>query len=57
MSGGVDSLSSCCVNAMDEFVNSQNTYRENYPDTPFIPDDIKKLSGQEFLDITGLEVW
>ena len=34
---------------------TRNTYRENYPDTPIIPDDIKKLSGQEFLDITGLK--
>ena len=43
-----------CIN---EFVpTAQETYKENYPDTPIIPDDIKKLSGQEFLDITGLKV-
>ena len=43
-----------CVN---EFVEeARNTYRENYPNTPILPDDINKLSGQEFLDITGLDV-
>ena len=42
-----------CIN---EFVEeARNTYRENYPDTPIIPDDIKKLSGQDFLDATGLK--
>ena len=42
-----------CVN---EFVEeARNTYKENYPNTHIIPDDIKKLSGQEFLDITGLK--
>lgn len=42
-----------CVN---EFVpEAANTYRENYPDTPIIPDDIKKMSGQEFLDLTKLK--
>jgi len=43
-----------CVN---EFVEeARNTYKENYPNTPILPDDINKLSGQEFLDITGLGV-
>ena len=43
-----------CVN---EFVEeARNTYRENYPNTPILPDDINKLSGQEFLDITGIDV-
>ena len=43
-----------CVN---EFVEeARNTYKENYPNTPILPDDIIKLSGQEFLDITGLGV-
>ena len=43
-----------CVN---EFVEeARNTYKENYPNTPILPDDINKLSGQEFLDITGLDV-
>ena len=43
-----------CVN---EFVEeARNTYKENYPNTPILPDDIIKLSGQEFLDISGLDV-
>ena len=42
-----------CVN---EFVEeAQNTYRENYPDTPILPGDIKELSGKDFLDIVGLK--
>ncbi len=42
-----------CIN---EFVEeARNTYRENYSDTKIIPDDIKKLSGQDFLDATGLK--
>ena len=41
------------VLAVNEFVEeARTTYNQNYPDTPIIPDDIKKLSGQEFLDIT-----
>ena len=40
-----------CVN---EFVEeAQNTYKENYPDTPILPGDIKKLSGKDFTDIAG----
>ena len=43
-----------CIN---EFVEeAQNTYRENYPDTPILPGDIKQLSGQDFLDVAGIEV-
>ena len=43
-----------CIN---EFVEeAQNTYRENYPDTPILPGDIKELSGKDFLDIAGLGV-
>ena len=42
--------------AVNEFVEeARTTYGQNYPATPILPDDIKKLSGQEFLDITGLE--
>ena len=42
-----------CIN---EFVpEAANTYRKNYPNTPIIPDDIKKMSGQEFLDLTKLK--
>ena len=41
---------------VNEFVSeAANTYKENYPNTPIIPDDIKKMSGQEFLDATGLK--
>ena len=43
-----------CIN---EFVEeAQNTYRENYPDTPILPGDIKQLSGKDFLDVAGLGV-
>ena len=43
-----------CIN---EFVEEAcNTYRENYPTTHIIPDDIKTLTGKDFLDATGLEV-
>jgi len=43
-----------CIN---EFVEeAQNTYRENYPDTPILPGDIKELSGKDFLDAAGIGV-
>ena len=43
-----------CIN---EFVEeAQNTYRENYPDTPILPGDIKELSGKDFLDIANIGV-
>lgn len=43
-----------CVN---EFVEeARNTYAENYPDTPILPDDIKTLNGREFLEIANLNV-
>jgi len=42
--------------AINEFVEeARNTYRDNYPTTPIVPDDIKQLSGQDFLDLTGLK--
>lgn len=42
-----------CVN---EFVEeAQNTYRENYPETPILPGDIKELAGQDFLDKANLK--
>ena len=42
---------------VNEFVEeAQNTYRENYPSTIISPDDIKQLSGKDFLDATGLQV-
>ena len=44
------------VLAVNEFVEeARTTYNQNYPETPILPDDIKKLSGQEFLDITGIK--
>ena len=43
--------------AVNEFVEeAQNTYRENYPNTPILPGDIKELTGKDFLDVTGLQV-
>ena len=42
-----------CVN---EFVEeARNTYSDNYPDTPILPDDIKKLTGDSFLNLVGLK--
>jgi len=42
-----------CVN---EFVEeARNTYAENYPSTIIIPDDIKELTGKDFLKATGLK--
>ena len=42
-----------CVN---EFVKeAQTTYKENYPDTPILPDDIKELTGQDLLDAAGVK--
>lgn len=42
--------------AINEFVEeARNTYRDNYPTTPIVSDDIKELSGQDFLDLTGLK--
>ena len=42
--------------AINEFVEEARvTYKENYPETLIIPDDIKELSGQDFLDLVGLK--
>jgi len=42
--------------AINEFVEeARNTYQDNYPTTPIVPDDIKELTGQTFLDLTGLQ--
>ena len=42
-----------CVN---EFVEeAQNTYRENFSETPILPGDIKELTGQDFLDQVNLK--
>ena len=42
--------------AVNEFVEeARNTYSANYPSTPILPGDIKQLSGQDFLDLVGLQ--
>lgn len=42
--------------AINEFVEeARNTYKDNYPTTPIVPNDIKELSGQDFLDLIGLK--
>jgi len=42
-----------CIN---EFVEeARKTYSENYPSTHIIPDDIKELTGESFLDVTDLK--
>jgi DNA (cytosine-5)-methyltransferase 1 len=41
----------------NEFVKTAaDTYNLNFPDTPVIQDDIKKLTGKDFLDLAGLKV-
>ena len=41
----------------NEFVEeAARTYAENYPDTVILPDDIKELSGKDFLDAAGIGV-
>ena len=50
-------LSGGNVLAVNEFIEeARNTYKENYPSTPIIPDDIKDLSGQDILDVAGIGV-
>ena len=42
--------------AVNEFVEAAiETYKENYPNTPVLPDDIKKLTGEDFLKIAGIK--
>jgi len=42
-----------CVN---EFVEQARiTYKENYPDTKILPDDIKELTGKDFLETAGIQ--
>jgi DNA (cytosine-5)-methyltransferase 1 len=44
------------VLAINEFVDEAvKTYSLNFPDTKVIPGDIKKITGQDFLNITGLQ--
>lgn len=41
--------------AVNEFVEeARNTYNSNYPNTKIIPDDIKKLTGQDILNIASV---
>lgn len=49
-------LAGADILAVNEFVEEARvTYKENYPDTPILPDDIKQLSGKDFLELTGLK--
>ena len=42
--------------AVNEFVEAAiETYKANYPNTPVLPDDIKKLTGEDFLKIAGIK--
>ena len=42
-----------CVN---EFVQSTvDTYGANYPNTPILDDDIKKLTGEDFLRVANIQ--
>ncbi len=44
------------VLCMNEFVESaQDTYKANYPNTPILPGDIKKLKGEDFLKAAGIQ--
>ena len=41
---------------INEFVEEAITsYKENYPDTPVLVDDIKKYSGQDFLSMANIK--
>ena len=41
-----------CIN---EFVKeARNTYHENYPNTPILPDDIKELEGKDLLEAANV---
>ena len=41
-----------CIN---EFVKeARNTYHENYPNTPILPDDIKELTGEDLLTAANI---
>ena len=48
-------LAGAKILAVNEFVESaQETYKSNYPDTPILPDDIKKLTGDDLLRTAGI---
>ena len=41
---------------VNEFVEAAiSSYKQNYPDTPVLVDDIKKYSGQDFLDMAKIK--
>lgn len=41
---------------INEFVEEAiASYKENYPDTPVLVDDIKKYSGEDFLNLAGIK--
>ena len=41
---------------INEFVEEAiSSYKENYPDTPVLVDDIKKYSGEDFLNLAGIK--
>ena len=45
------------IQAINEFVEeARTTYQENYPNTLIIPDDIKKLTGEDLINPVGLKV-
>jgi len=42
--------------AINEFVEeARKTYKENYPNTPIMPDDIKELTGKDILEVIKLK--
>ena len=42
---------------INEFVEEAiSSYKENYPDTPVLVDDIKKYSGKDFLELAKIEL-
>lgn len=43
-----------CVN---EFISAaQDTYSANFPETPILKEDIRNLCGQDFLNVSGIQV-
>jgi len=48
-------LAGANILAVNEFVESAiDTYKENYPNTPVLPDDIKTLSGDDLMKAAGI---
>lgn len=49
-------LAGANILAVNEFVDAAvETYKENYPNTPVLKDDIKKLKGEDFLKLTNIK--